>query len=428
MPSPRRSLTLEDVQGFVRERCFPPSDSAQVGVELEWLTIPRGRPDERVDQSVVEAAVRGVPGIREGLRLPAGTRVTFEPGGQLELSSEPYETVGDVCRATSRDLAAVRVALAEVGVELVGAGLDDRRSPRRLSPSPRYVAMERYFDRAWPSGRTMMCSTAAVQVNLDVTGPEGIARRWPLAHAVGPVLAAAFANSPMRDGRPSGWRSSRLAVWADLDRSRSAPALRGRGTDPVGDWVSYALAARVMLVRTGAERFSPLPGGMSFGSWMEGGTEMGFPDVEDLAYHLTTLFPPVRPRGWLELRMVDALPEPWWRVALAVTAVLLQDDAAADSADRACAPAAGRWLAAARYGLSDPVLGAAASSCFAAALEALDRRGADPGTVAATAAYHDRYVAVGRCPADDRLASWIQDGSPGRERRERIATLEPQWS
>jgi glutamate--cysteine ligase len=155
-----------------------------------------------------------------------------------------------------------------------------------------------------------------------------------------------------------------------------------------------------------------VPEGLSFRDWTHSDTP---PDQEDLDYHLTTLFPPVRPRGHLELRMIDAQPgDDGWIVPLAVTAALFDDAEAAETAyrtvkplaERAGSPAAPRnplWIAAARAGLTDPELREAAVACFAAAAEALPRIGASAEVRDAVAEFTDRYVARGRCPADDIL-------------------------
>ena len=132
---------------------------------------------------------------------------------------------------TGRDLAALRDTAATAGLELCGYGLDPLRPPRRLLDLPRYAAMEEFFDREGPWGRQMMCGTASVQVCLDAgddsAGPSGYRSRWRLLHAIGPVLVAAFANSPLRDGKPTGWRSARQQVWANMDPGRTrAPACR----------------------------------------------------------------------------------------------------------------------------------------------------------------------------------------------------------
>jgi glutamate--cysteine ligase len=269
--------------------------------------------------------------------------------------------------------------------------------------------MEAYFDSSGSAGRRMMCGTASLQLNLDMKGQGTPGARWALAHDIGPMLAAACANSPIVGGRRSRWRSARLAVWAAIDPTRTTPALTHDRASPSDQWARYALDARVMLVRAGPERFVPVFEHLTFEEWMSRGHELGYPTEDDLAYHLTTLFPPVRLRGWMELRMVDALPDPWWRVPGAVATALLDDAAAAAEARTATAPTARLWRQAARLGLSHPALAASARRCFSAALEALPRLGADPVTLATCAAFFDRFVVRGRCPADDVLDRWAAD-------------------
>jgi glutamate--cysteine ligase len=260
--------------------------------------------------------------------------------------------------------------------------------------------MDAYFEGDGGAGLAMMCGTASVQVNLDLGDAADLPRRWRLAHALGPVLVAAFANSPLAGGAPTGARSSRQQVWALLDPTRSAPA--ASLLPPADAWARYALAARVMLVRS--DRYRAVRHHLSFAQWMAEGHESGYPTVDDLAYHLTTLFPPVRPKGWLELRMIDAVPAPWWEVAVAVTTALLDDPEAFVTAERTCAPVAGCWAEAAALGMSHPALASAARTCFAAALDALPRLGVHP---VATADYVDRYVDRGRSPADDVLDALV---------------------
>jgi glutamate--cysteine ligase len=250
----------------------------------------------------------------------------------------------------------------------------------------------------------MMRNTAAVQVNLDVgTTAADVEARWALAHDVGPVLAAAFANSPFdAAGRPTGWRSARLAVWAAIDPARTRSAQLAGTTAPTA-WAEYALDAPVMVIRADPMRNYALHAPLPFARWVEEGHPLGWPTVDDFDYHLTTLFPPIRPRGWFELRMIDALPDEWWPVAVAVTAALLDDPSAAVMAARAAAPVRNCWTEAARDALSVPALHRAATECFAAALDAFGRLEVDNAIAHATAEFVDRYVARGRCPADDRL-------------------------
>jgi glutamate--cysteine ligase len=399
VPSPIRHLTRDHIDRFVAEQVFAPTGEGRVGIELEWVTV-----DTRTGRVPSPATLRDL--LPE--HLPGASTLTFEPGGQLELSGPPGTGIAAACEAMADDTAIARRALAAHGVELVGIGVDPHGTRPRLLDAPRYQAMEQYFDTRWPAGRTMMRSTAAIQVNLDVGTPDDLETRWQRAHDLGPVLAAAFANSPFdTHGAPTGWHSSRLAVWHRIDPQRTAPAYVP-GVDAARAWADYALAAPVMMVRVDDDHRVALTRPLTFADWIAGGHELGWPTVDDLELHLTTLFPPVRPRGWLELRMIDALPDEWWPVAVGVTAALIDEPEAAALAADAVAPVRDRWAVAARDALRDPALRAAADRCFSAALGALRRLDADPGTVAATATFYDRYVARGRCPADDRLDEWAE--------------------
>ncbi|MGI8758872.1 MAG: ergothioneine biosynthesis glutamate--cysteine ligase EgtA [Acidimicrobiales bacterium] len=407
MPHPHRRLRAADVHRFVSDRCFAPAQRGLVGIELERLVFATADPTSQVDHATVATAVAAAG------PLPGRSAVTFEPGGQLEVSSPPTQGSSAACAATAGDLATLGTGVEEAGLELVGVGLDPLRRGRRIIDGPRYRAMEAYFDATGASrsaGRAMMCNTASVQVNLDIGDEATQAQRWRLAHSLGPVLLAAFANSPFTDGAPNGLRSARAAAWAAIDPTRTGPAEAGRDWHPAQAWADYALAARVMLVRVSEASFQPLLAPLPFARWMEEGHELGYPTLDDLEYHLSTLFPPVRPKGWLELRMIDALPDPWWRAAVAVSAALLDDAEAAESAATATALTMRLWADAARHGLGHPALASAATVCFTAALDALPRLGADPGTVATTACFFDQFVARGRCPADDLLDGWRDDG------------------
>ena len=407
MPAPQPVLTEPEARQIVGDCGFgsptaPPNGAGRVGIELEWLAV-------RIDDPERPAAFDTVRDAVEALGpLPGASVVSFEPGGQVELSSPALPGL-DACEPLRRDSATLGRALGEAGVALLAVGLAPGREPDRVVHTPRYDAMEAYFDADGDAGRTMMRSTAAIQVNVDLGPPDEAERRWRLAHDVGPVLAAAFANSPLAGGEPTGWRSTRLAVWFDVDPGRSAPV----ATSAPGprSWADYALAARVMLVRRSEHEHRALRESLAFSTWIAGGHPLGWPTADDLEYHLTTLFPPVRPRRWLELRMIDALPDPWWRVAVAVSSLLLVEPELGDRVAAATAPARGRWRAAARHGLADPELRRAAGACLDAASEALTVSGADRATLDATAAFVDRYVARGRCPADDSLDAWARDGT-----------------
>ncbi|MGC5016613.1 glutamate-cysteine ligase family protein [Streptosporangium sp. DT93] len=462
---------VDDVEAFAR-RCFSGSPGDLLGVELEFLVFDRTVPARQVPIARIAGALPPLPG---------GSVVTFEPGGQLELSSPPGSLPDAIGRLTS-DVEAVREALRGADLVLAGVGLDPLRPAWRQLHLPRYEAMAEFLGT--PYGSLMMCSTASIQVNLDL-GPDPV-RRWERAHLLGPVLVAAFACSPLSGSRPCGWMSGRQAVWERLDPTRtgSVPA----SGDPAAAWTEYLLDARLMAVRedagSGEEgagngrhgrhgrhggngrgengrggngprgngrgrdterdlrhartggagdhegqghhgdhgnhgdraghgngvRYRPVRDGSTFRDLLAASREP--PTLADLTYHATTLFPPVRPRGWLEIRYLDAQDPAGWQVCAAVTHALVTDDRAADAALAAVEPCAGMWLQAGRRGLAEPRLRDAADDCFRAALAALPRLGAPPGLVREVAAFGDRHVTPGRSPAADLLE--LVKGPEGR--------------
>lgn len=393
----RAPLTEESAGTYVRGTCFKTGPPRRVGVELEWLVHDVRRPDDPVPLDRLAAA------LSDPHDPPLDGRLTTEPGGQLELSSLPAP-LADCLSRTTADLARLRDHLATVGLALVGVGLDPRRTPRRVMDSPRYAAMERHFDARGPEGRLMMCSTASVQVCLDAGADEAeVAVRWHALHAWLPVLVALFAHSPLLGGRETGWRSARHQVWAEIDPSRTAPPA---GTDPREAYAHWALDAQLLAVRRPGACWSAPPG-LTFRDWLRGARPwgLGAPTLDDLDLHLSTLFPPVRARGHLELRVVDAQPGDGWRVVAALVAALLDDPAARDAATDAAQEVAGLRTVAARDGLADPRLARAGLALTSAAAAALDRAG-QPGLAAEVDRFAERHPARGRSPADDLLDRW----------------------
>jgi glutamate--cysteine ligase len=397
-------LTVDDARRVVADHGFPtvvPSTApARLGVEIEWHTVCIDAPERAVPFELLEATAQAID-------LPGHSRLTFEPGGQVELSSQPLPGF-DACAAILTDARQLASGLADVGIGLVGLGLlpGDTR-PRELH-SPRYDAMEAHFDAFGSAGRMMMRQTAAIQVNVDLGADHEAPSRWQTAHALGPVLAAAFANSPFVEQAPSGWCSSRLAVWLAIERGRSAPVGAEGGAGAA--WADYALRAPVMFIRASEHEFVPVCEPLTFADWIVGGHNLGWPTEDDLAYHLTTLFPPIRPRGWLELRMVDSLPSEWSTVPAILAVALLEDADAQRRIAPVLGPLAGRWNDAARHAVHDPEFARVACECFDAALDALPRLGAAGEVIDVVERYRDRYVSRARCPADDLLDTWKATG------------------
>ncbi|MCW2620402.1 MAG: glutamate/cysteine ligase family protein, partial [Frankiales bacterium] len=256
------------------------------------------------------------------------------------------------------------------------------------------------------AGRAMMCSTAAVQVSVDAglsgSGRQSATERWQRAHALGPALVAAFASSPVLSGRRSGWASTRQLQWQLIDPSRTRAPDPSLG--PVEALTDLAWNARLLVLHDDSGDCVQAPPA-TFREWAEGRlTDLPAPPTsDDLAYHLTTLFPPVRARGWYELRYLDALPDPWWQVAVGVVAALMDDDTAADAGREAAAPVEGQWAEAARVGTTEARFARAAAGCLTAAVEGLDRLGA-PALARAVESYAEAYVRWGRAPIDDQLS------------------------
>ncbi|GHA87502.1 ergothioneine biosynthesis glutamate--cysteine ligase EgtA [Streptomyces termitum] len=405
-------LTEEAAEDLLRCICFKTGPPRTVGAELEWLVHDLRDPREPVPPARLTAALDSVRS------LPLVSALTFEPGGQLELSSRPAGSLMECLDSLASDLAAVRAALAPLGLTLSGYGVDPWHAPReRVLREPRYDAMETALGRTGPGGRAMMCESASVQVCLDAgyeePGPLGHLRRWELAHLLGAVLVAVFANSPQHGGRRTGWRSTRQALWAGLDprRTLAPPADR----EPRTRWAAHVLDTPVLCVRA-EEGPWLVPEGLTFREWLRTGLPRPA-DADDLRYHMTTLFPPVRPRGHLELRMIDAQPgADGWMVPVALATAVFEDPEAAEAAHRAVRPLAELagpepaprnplWTRAARDGLADPALHAAALEVFAAAGPALRRVGANEPVRRAVDAFRERYVEPGGCPAVELGAS-----------------------
>ncbi|MGH3873980.1 MAG: ergothioneine biosynthesis glutamate--cysteine ligase EgtA [Pseudonocardiaceae bacterium] len=405
-----------EAEFYVASVCFKHGPPTLLGAELEWVVQHSGNPHRPLQaRHLADALGPYVPvsllPSSSAQPLPHGCTVTVEPGGQLEISSPPCASLTELITTVDGDTAALTDLLDPAGLVLTGSGADPYRRSRRLIDIPRYAAMETVFDRIGPMGRAMMCSTAAVQVCLDAGTHTEIASRWAALHELGPVLLAAFANSPWLAGRPTGWASSRMQAWFALDPVRTRPGPVRR--DPAADWAHRALDTPVLCRRRSRGSWD-VPIGLTFADWLAGASP-GRPSIADLDYHLTTLFPPVRPRGYLEVRYLDTQPAGQWLVPVAVVAALLADPGVTAAARDACAPVVGRWRAAAENGLRDDALAKAAVAVFELACRALPALQAPARVQRLVEEITEQRVRRGRCPADDRAEEYAGHRNAGLE-------------
>jgi ergothioneine biosynthesis glutamate--cysteine ligase EgtA len=392
--------SLDVAREHLTTEALKPSELGTVGLELERHIVDIAAPASVVSWRRLQSAVAD-------LELPQGSRLTLEPGGQLELSTLPGACVAAATSALRCDDAVVAEALATAGLGLLSIGTDPVRSPVRINPADRYAAMAGYFGAAGhgDDAATMMTSSASLQVNVEAGPASGWTERIAQVHRLVPVLTALAASSPLLRGRDRGVRSERSAMWQRLDPGRCAPFV-GHG-DPAGAWASFALAAPVMLLRDPATgHLEPLRERVPLVSWLTGERELGGrrPAIADLDLHTTTLFPPVRLRGFLEVRLLDTVPARWWPGLAALVVAVLDNSEASSRAAEAAEPVARRSADAAQVGIGDPAILAAARGVVAAALTAT------PAVLCPAVEEWAALLESGRTPADLVLERARRDG------------------
>ena len=278
--------------------------------------------------------------VREGGKVIAlrqdGQSVTLEPGGQLELSGAAVETLHQTCDEVHDHLNQVRTVADEIDVAFMGVGFQPkwRREDMPVMPKGRYSIMREYMPKRGNLGLDMMFRTCTVQVNLDFASEADMVRKFRVGLALQPIATALFANSPFIEGQPNGFLSYRSHIWTDTDPDRTGilPFVfeDGMGFERYAD---YALDVPMYFVyRDGAYIDAS---GQSFRDFLAGklaalpGERPRLRDWED---HLTTPFPEVRLKRFLEMRGADGGP---WRRLCALPALwvgLLYDQGALDAA------------------------------------------------------------------------------------------------
>ncbi len=280
-----------------------------------------------------------------------GANISLEPGGQLELSGAPLETIHETCDEVNDHLAQVKAVADRIGVGFIGLGAAPHWSQDQmpLMPKGRYKLMDGYMRKVGSLGIDMMRRTCTVQVNLDFASEADMVKKLRVGLALQPVATALFANSPFLDGKPNGHKSWRSRIWRDLDADRTG-MLPFVFEDGFGfeRWVEYALDVPMYFVYRDGRYIDAL--GQSFRDFLKGELPAlpgERPTLSDWADHLTTIFPEARIKKFIEMRGADGGP---WRRLCALPAFwvgLMYDQTALDAAWDVCRT----WDAETREGL-----------------------------------------------------------------------------
>ena len=316
------------------------------GVEFELIGYDRARDLARLDAAQVQRVLAGFAPSSNDLVYEGGVivetgvgqmnRLTVEPGGQIEFSGAPQRNLRDVERELRRFLARLHEIAEAEEYAFLAVGFDPLRAigEQHWFPKQRYEVMRPYLasrgERAWD----MMARTAAAQSNLDYDGPHDLAKKFLVANRLAPLVTAIFANSPFEDGRPSGYKSTRAAVWLRTDPARSGLAPPALSDDFTPDaFVEYVLNVPMIFVQREG-RYLGAPPGLKFGDFLERGWAGISPVFGDWADHLTTIFTDARLKQHIELRSADCNDLEMTVALQALWQGLLYDPRALDEAFR----------------------------------------------------------------------------------------------
>ncbi|MDX8402670.1 MAG: glutamate--cysteine ligase [Mariprofundaceae bacterium] len=342
-------LDIDDLAAWFAAGCKPRKDW-RIGTEHEKIGFcadtlrPIPYDGERSVRRLLErlAAMTGWEIVREeGLPVAlldphSPASVTLEPGGQLELSGAPLDNLFDTCRETTEHLHLLSGITRELRIGFLSLGFQPkwRREDIPWMPKARYAIMRRYMPKVGRLGLDMMLRTATVQANLDFSDERDMAHKMRIGACLQPLVTAMFAASPFRDGSPSGLRSTRAACWQDTDPDRTGiPACVFRDDFGFRAYAEWALDVPMYFVMRGG-RFIDCAG-ESFRAFLEGRLPQlpgERPTPADWELHVSTLFPEVRLKRYIEMRGADAGPWNWICALPALWKGLLYDAEALDAA------------------------------------------------------------------------------------------------
>ena len=316
-----RPLTADMLAAHLAEGCKPDSQF-RIGAEHEKFVFRLGsHAPVPYEPTGIKALLEGLmqfgwQGVYEGETLIALERnkasVSLEPAGQFELSGAPLETIHEICDETRQHLEESKTVADPLGIGFLGLGFTPTwtRAECPIMPKGRYVIMRAYMPKVGGMGLDMMLRTCTVQANLDFSSEADMALKFKASLALQPIATALFANSPFVEGKPTGLLSSRANVWTDTDPDRTG-MLRFVFEDGFGfeTYARYALDVPMYFVKRGNKYIDVA--GRSFRQFMAGelpelpGEK---PTIKDWSDHLTTLFPEVRLKQYLEMRGADTGP------------------------------------------------------------------------------------------------------------------------
>ena len=346
-----------------------PKHQFRIGTEHEKFvfTVDGHRPVPYDGRRSIRALLEGMqyllgwePIIEDGniiglFDVTGGGAISLEPGGQFELSGAPVETVHQTCSELMAHLAQVKEVARPLGIGFLGLGMTPNwsRAEIPMMPKGRYRIMTAYMPKVGNLGIDMMYRTCTVQTNLDFSSEADMVKKLRVSLALQPVATALFANSPFTEGKPNGYLSFRSEIWRDTDPDRSGMLPwafePGMGFER---YVDYALDVPMYFVKRG-ERYIDVAG-LSFRDLMQGRLAALSGEratISDWANHVSTIFPEVRLKRYLEMRGADGGP---WRRLPALPAYwvgILYDDDALDAAWDLVK----NWTAAERQKLRDDV-------------------------------------------------------------------------
>jgi glutamate--cysteine ligase len=233
-------------------------------------------------------------------------RITLEPGGQIELSGRPHHALAEIERDLTSYLTTLHTIGEQNGFVFLAAGFDPIRKIEEQNwiPKERYRLMKPYLRshgaRAWD----MMTRTCAIQTNLDYADEFDLAKKFLAGNRLGPIVAAMFANSPFENGKPSGFKSTRYAIWLETDSDRSGISPAAIGDFSVEQFVDYAVNVPMFFAQRNHSYVNLM--GANFEQFLKGELQSLSPGLQDFTDHLTTIFTDARIKPHVEMRSADS--------------------------------------------------------------------------------------------------------------------------